>query len=57
MVVCICNVIREQDIREAARKGISDVETVYAALGCEPNCCQCLPFAEEIIQEECRLAA
>jgi len=57
MVVCICNVIREQDIREAARKGISDVETVYASFGCEPNCCQCLPFAEEIIQEECRQAA
>jgi bacterioferritin-associated ferredoxin len=57
MVVCICNVIREQDIREAARKGISDVETVYATFGCEPNCCQCLSFAEEIIQEECRQAA
>lgn len=57
MVVCICNVIREQDIREAARKGISDVEKVYAALGCKPNCCQCFPFAKEIIQEERRLAA
>lgn len=57
MVVCVCNVIREKDIREAARKGISDVETVYAHLGCEPNCCQCFPFAEEIIQEERRIAA
>jgi bacterioferritin-associated ferredoxin len=57
MVVCICNVIREKDIREAARMGVSDVIDVYAALGCEPNCCQCLSFAEEIIAEESRLAA
>jgi len=57
MVVCICNVIREKDIRETARNGIHDVVDVYAALGCEPNCCQCLSFAEQIIDEECRVAA
>ncbi|HEX7855794.1 MAG TPA: (2Fe-2S)-binding protein [Sphingobium sp.] len=57
MVVCICNVIREKEIREAARQGISDVVDVYAHLGCEPNCCQCFSFAEQIIDEECRVAA
>jgi bacterioferritin-associated ferredoxin len=57
MVVCICNVIREKDIRDAARKGVTDVVDVYATLGCEPNCCQCLSFAEQIIDEECRVAA
>ncbi|MFT3967134.1 MAG: (2Fe-2S)-binding protein [Sphingobium sp.] len=57
MVVCICNVIREKEIREAVRRGISDVVDVYAHLGCEPNCCQCLSFAEQIIDEECRVAA
>ena len=57
MVVCICNVIREKDIRETARKGISDVVDVYAHLGCEPNCCQCLSFAEQIIEEEGCIAA
>jgi bacterioferritin-associated ferredoxin len=57
MVVCICNVIREKDIREAARSGICDVVDVYAHLGCEPNCCQCFSFAEQIIDEETRVAA
>lgn len=52
MIVCSCNVIREQQIRDAARGGIIAVEDVYAHLGCEPNCCQCLPFAEQIIEEE-----
>lgn len=57
MVVCVCNVIREKEIREAARRGMADVEAIYATLGCEPNCCQCFPFAEEIIQEELSVAA
>lgn len=52
MIVCICNVIREQQIREVAREGVTAVEEVYARLGCEPNCCQCLPYAQQIIDEE-----
>lgn len=57
MIVCSCNVIREQQIRDAARDGITDVVEVYAHLGCEPNCCQCLSFAEQIIDEEARMFA
>ncbi len=57
MVVCSCNFIREQQIRDVARGGIVDVEDVYAQLGCEPNCCQCLTFAEQIISDEVRRAA
>lgn len=57
MVVCSCNFIREQQIREVARGGIVDVEDVYAHLGCAPNCCKCLTFAEQIIGDEIRRAA
>ncbi len=57
MIVCSCNVIREKQIREVARAGVYDVEEIYAQLGCEPNCCQCLPFAALIVAEETRLAA
>lgn len=57
MVVCICNVIREQQIREVARGGVFDIEEIYAQLGCEPNCCQCLAFAAQIVAEETRMAA
>lgn len=57
MIVCSCNVIREQQIRDTARRGIVAVDEVYAHLGCVPNCCQCLPFAEQIIDEELCLAA
>ena len=57
MIVCSCNFIREQQIREAARDGIVVIEDVYEHLGCTPNCCQCFPFAEQIIREEILLAA
>ena len=57
MIVCICNAIRECDIREVARTGMTKVDEIYEALGHEPNCCQCLSFAEEIVREECCAAA
>lgn len=52
MYVCICNAIRESDLRKTARCCGGDVERVYAALGKRPNCRQCLEEAQEIIFEE-----
>jgi bacterioferritin-associated ferredoxin len=52
MIVCICNAIRECEIREVARTGVLEVETIYRSMGCEPRCCQCLPFAQEIVEDE-----
>lgn len=52
MIVCVCNAINDRDIRTVARTGLTDVEDVYAELGCELNCCQCMPFALEVIEEE-----
>ena len=57
MVVCICNVIREHQIRDAARKGMRDVEEIYADLGHEFNCCKCVPFAARIVAEEALMPA
>lgn len=56
MYVCICNAIRECELRKAARRSASDAEGVYAALGKRPNCRQCLDEAEEIIFEERELS-
>ncbi|WP_136163509.1 (2Fe-2S)-binding protein [Sphingomonas flavalba] len=52
MVVCVCNAIREKDVREAARQGCGDPLSAYASLGRRPRCGQCVPFAREIITEE-----
>jgi len=56
MVVCICNAIRESDVREAARKGAGCPRSAYESLGRRPRCGQCLPFARMIIEEEVEAA-
>lgn len=52
MYVCICNAIREVDLRHVARRCAGDAEAVYAALGKRPQCGQCLDEAEAIVFEE-----
>jgi bacterioferritin-associated ferredoxin len=52
VIVCSCNVIREDEIRDAARKGSRTPEAAYATLACEPVCGCCLDYAQELIDEE-----
>ena len=52
MYICICNAIRESDLRRAARHTSGDAEAAYAALGKRPNCGSCLNDADAILFEE-----
>jgi len=52
MYVCICNAIRETDLRTVARCCRGDATALYGALGHAPQCGQCLDEAEDIIAEE-----
>jgi bacterioferritin-associated ferredoxin len=52
MFICICNAIRDNELREAARTCDSDVDGIYRVLGRIPQCRQCFEDAEEIITEE-----
>ena len=52
MYVCVCNAIRESDLRKAARCCAGDAQKVYASLGKVPDCCTCLDDAEAILEEE-----
>lgn len=56
MVVCVCNAIRETEVRDAARKGATCPRSAYETLGRRPRCGQCLPFARTIIEEEAMAA-
>lgn len=56
MYICICNAIRETDLRAAAVGSGGDAEATYATLGKRPNCGQCLGKAGEIIDQERALA-
>lgn len=53
MYVCICNAIREKDLRSAARRcGRRDAEALYGTMGFTPQCGQCLDEADEIVADE-----
>ena len=52
MYVCICNAIREKDLRAAARCCRDGAEELYARLGRTPQCRQCLDEADHIVAEE-----
>lgn len=52
MIVCSCNVLKDSQIREAAKDGARCEREAYAKLGCRPQCEQCLPFAHEIVEAE-----
>ncbi|MBX9665340.1 (2Fe-2S)-binding protein [Novosphingobium sp.] len=51
MYICICNAIREKDLRRAACEQSGDAEALYAKLGFAPQCRQCLEDAEQIVSE------
>ena len=52
MFVCICNAIRETDLRAIARSCQGEAEAAYAALGKEPLCGSCLCDADMILSHE-----
>jgi bacterioferritin-associated ferredoxin len=52
MVVCICNAIREKDLKDAVRNGADTPCSAYAQYGRRPKCGQCVPFARSIIASE-----
>jgi bacterioferritin-associated ferredoxin len=52
MYVCICNAIRETDLRAAALSCSGDADAVYHSLGRPPQCRQCIDDASEILMQE-----
>ncbi|WP_163958494.1 (2Fe-2S)-binding protein [Sphingomonas insulae] len=52
MVVCVCNAIRESQVRAAARSGCMTACQAYRSLGCQAKCGQCTVVARAIIDTE-----
>ena len=52
MVVCVCNAIRENDVRLCARNGCATPCQAFQSLGRQPQCGQCAVVARAIIAEE-----
>ena len=52
MITCVCNAIREDELRTAARDGATEPLGAFASLGCEPLCGCCLDCVQEVIDDE-----
>ena len=52
MIICSCNAIREDELRQAARRGCPCPESAYRSLGCQFECGSCYDYAEELIAAE-----
>ncbi len=51
MYICICNAIKESDLRAEARVAPGTAEELYLRLGRTPMCRQCLEDADRIVHE------
>ena len=51
MFVCLCNAIRERELREAIRLGVRTAEEAYRFLGVEMNCADCGDELQRAIDE------
>jgi bacterioferritin-associated ferredoxin len=52
MILCVCNALREADVRHAVRQGATCPLSAYRALGSKPKCGQCVPAARTLVNEE-----
>ena len=52
MYVCICNGIKDKQVRKAVKNGAETVGRVFKAHGCKPECGQCVGCMRSVIQEE-----
>ena len=52
MILCVCNAITENEVRELTRASARTPEEAYAALGHEPQCGSCLCYADQLMAEE-----
>ena len=51
MYICVCNAIRDTELRAAALRCPGGAEAVYESLGKAPQCGQCLAEAQVIVAE------
>lgn len=50
VIVCVCNALRDQQVRAAGHALQSACpRSAFAHLGCKPKCGQCLPYARQVL--------
>jgi len=52
MYVCICNGLRDKQVRNAIKNGADTAGRIFKAHGCKPECAQCVGCMRNVIKEE-----
>ena len=52
MYICICNGIRESDLRAAVNSGTRNTRELFRLMGAKPKCGTCLRHAQAIIRNQ-----
>ena len=51
MYVCLCQAVKEVDVRQAVATGVRNVDQLADALGVGTGCGSCRDFAQALIDE------
>ena len=51
MYVCLCQAVRESEVRQAVASGVDDVDQLAEVLGVGTGCGTCRDFAQAFIDE------
>ena len=52
MYACICNGLKDKDVRTAARAGAGTVGQVFKSLNCKPSCATCVGCIRDVLEDE-----
>lgn len=52
MYVCLCNGIRETELKQLGREGVRDIHEAFNRLDSEPVCTCCLDEVEMVLKGE-----
>lgn len=51
MYVCLCQAVKDSEVRQAVASGVEDVDQLAEALGVGTGCGSCRDFAQTLIDE------
>lgn len=57
MYICLCNAITDRELLAQRDEAALSVETAYQALGCQPLCGKCIPFAQQLLRQAAETAS
>lgn len=52
MYICVCNAIKDHEVRHAVNQGATTPGKIFKSHGCRANCGQCVNHMRDVIEDE-----